>query len=477
MCLAACSAVVLCCVLAAGCARWAPAIEVVLGSDARGCAAALFMIAGTLRMARWRLTGEAPLAYSAAALIVLGGCTTLLGFFGPLLQSSTMPSAPAVKIVILAPVFGLILAGRRSPSVRSGIRPIALTLNCLIGCSAALLVLALAPLPDGRVMDSAPFWMVAECCAAWIWALLAMVTCRWGRASGKPTVCWSGAAMCLMAVSEALRGISIVVPGSLLTAAAGLALVAAGLTVVAAATELCEIYAATGTRQLSLSGGLDAAARQLRLAEQRQLERLHDARSAVVGVLGASELLSGPAAAAGQQRLHQLMVAELDRLNRVLDPDQAEPIETFRLGDALEPVLLGHRLSGGRLETSNLSLQVRARRTATATVLANLLSNARLHAPGASVRVAARWTGALVTITVDDDGPGMPATELDRLLQRGQRGNDARAAGSGLGLYTASLAMAGQHGSLQLAGSPGGGVRVVLTLPAAAVMSQELQAC
>lgn len=464
--------------LAAVCAKWAPAVESELGSDARGCAAALFLIAGTLRLARWRLTGEAPLAYSASAMIVLGGCTTLLGFFGPVLQSTNhLPSAPAVKIVILAPVFGLILAGRRSPPARSGLRPVALTLGSLIGCSAALLALAIAPLPDGRVMDSAPFWMVAECCAAWIWVLLAVMTCRWGRTSARPTLCWAGAAMYLMAAGEAMRGISIVVPGSLLTAAAGLALVAAALMVIAAATELCEIYAATGTRQLSLSGGLDAVARELRLAEQRQLERLHDARSAVVGVLGASELLSGPAAAAGQQRLHHLMVAELDRLNRVLDPEQAEPIESFRLHDALEPVLLAHRLSGGRLKTENLDLEVRARRTATATVLANLLSNARLHAAGSPVRVAAQRSGAMVTITVDDDGPGMPATELDRVLQRGQRGSDVRAAGSGLGLYTASLAMAAQHGSLRLAVGPSGGVRVVLTLPAAAAVSQELQAC
>ncbi len=470
-------AVVLCCVLAAMCAAWAPALEAGLRSDARTCAAALFMIAGTLRMARWRLTGEAPVAFSASAMIVLGGCTSLLGVLGPALQSADrLPSAPAVKIVILAAVFGLLVAGRRCPPVRAGLRPIVLTLSCIGGCALVLLALAVAPVPDGRVMDSATVWMVAECCAAWIWAVLAAMTCRWGRRSARPTVCWSGAAMCLMAASEALRGISIVVPGSLLTQAAGFALIAASLVAVAAATELCEIYAANGTRQLSLAGGLDAAARQLRLAEQQQLERLHDARSAVVGVLGASQLLSEPAAAAGQQRLHQLMVAELDRLNRVLDPDQAEPIEDFRLDDALEPVLLAHRLSGGRLAVADLDLRVRGRRTATATVLANLLSNARLHAPGAAVRVAARRTGAAVTITVDDEGAGMPAAELDRVLRRGQRGSEVRAAGSGLGLYTASLAMAGQHGSLRLAASPAGGVRVVLTLPAAAA-HQELRAC
>ena len=84
------------------------------------------------------------------------------------------------------------------------------------------------------------------------------------------------------------------------------------------------------------------------------------------------------------------MVAELTRLNQVLDPDQADPIEDFWLGSVLEPVLLGHRLSGARVDTANLELAVRGRPNATATVLANLLSNARLHAPGCRVWVAAR---------------------------------------------------------------------------------------
>jgi signal transduction histidine kinase len=470
-------AIVLCCLLAAICATLAPALVTVLSSDARGCAAALFLIAGTLRMARWRLTGEAPMAYSASALIVLGGCTTVLSFFGPVLQSANLPSAPAVKIVILAPVFGLILASRRSPPVRSGMRPATLALGCILACSMVLLVLAVVP--DHRIMNSGTFWMAAECCAAWIWALLAAATCGHGRRSARPTLCWSGIAMYLMAASEALRGISILVPGSLLTQAAGLALVAAGLMVAASATELGQIYAAHGTRQISLSGGLDAAARQLRLAEQKQLERLHDARSAVVGVLGASQLLTGPAAAAGQQPLHQLMVAELNRLNRVLDPDQTDPIEDFWLGSVLEPVLLAHRLSGAGVDIGNLELAVHGRPNATATVLANLLSNARLHAPGCRVRVAAARSGAAVTITVDDDGPGMPVVELDRVLQRGLRGSTVQAAGSGLGLYTASLAMTSQGGSLRLAQSPSGGVRVLLELPAAlgSVTSQELRAC
>ena len=84
-----------------------------------------------------------------------------------------------------------------------------------------------------------------------------------------------------------------------------------------------------------------------------------------------------------------------------------------------------------------------------------------------------------MTITVDDDGPGLPVLELDRVLQRGRRGSAVRAAGSGLGLYTASLAMTGQGGSLRLAQSPSGGVRVLLELPAAigSVPRQELRAC
>jgi signal transduction histidine kinase len=71
-----------------------------------------------------------------------------------------------------------------------------------------------------------------------------------------------------------------------------------------------------------------------------------------------------------------------------------------------------------------------------------------------------------VVLTVDDDGPGIPSGDRARVLRRGVQGV-AGGPGTGLGLHTATRAMAAQSGSLRLADRPGGGTRVILTLPAA----------
>ena len=102
-------------------ARFWPGLELQLANDARGCAGALFLCGGAMRMARWRLTGEAAVGFWAAALVVLGGCWTMLGFLGPDLQpgGARLSDAPVVTVVIVAPVFGLLVAGLCTPPVRA----------------------------------------------------------------------------------------------------------------------------------------------------------------------------------------------------------------------------------------------------------------------------------------------------------------------------------------------------------------------
>jgi signal transduction histidine kinase len=69
-------------------------------------------------------------------------------------------------------------------------------------------------------------------------------------------------------------------------------------------------------------------------------------------------------------------------------------------------------------------------------------------------------------ITVDDDGPGLPAAMRQAVLQRGIRGDEA-APGSGLGLAIVRDLAALYAGSIVLEAAPIGGVRARLRLPAA----------
>jgi len=99
-------------------------------------------------------------------------------------------------------------------------------------------------------------------------------------------------------------------------------------------------------------------------------------------------------------------------------------------------------------------------------MLGNLLDNACKWA-GQRVDVSARGAGGQLTLTVDDDGPGLAAERREAVLGRGIRA-DERVPGSGLGLAIALDLARVYGGDLQLGGSPLGGLRATLTLPAAA---------
>lgn len=104
-------------------------------------------------------------------------------------------------------------------------------------------------------------------------------------------------------------------------------------------------------------------------------------------------------------------------------------------------------------------------------MLTNLLANALRHSPaGAPVAVAARNgdDDGGVTITVTDQGSGIPPAEAERVFERFYRTDAGRAAsdgGSGLGLAIAQWIADLHGGTLRVDGDHGGGCRMVLTLP------------
>jgi signal transduction histidine kinase len=70
-----------------------------------------------------------------------------------------------------------------------------------------------------------------------------------------------------------------------------------------------------------------------------------------------------------------------------------------------------------------------------------------------------------VSVTVDDDGPGIEASLREAVLRRGVRADEA-APGSGLGLAIVRDLVELYGGSISLSESPSGGVRARLVLPA-----------
>jgi signal transduction histidine kinase len=100
-----------------------------------------------------------------------------------------------------------------------------------------------------------------------------------------------------------------------------------------------------------------------------------------------------------------------------------------------------------------------------------LVDNALGHAPaGGRVTIGAGpdEAGRSVLVTVDDQGPGVPAADRERVFEPFARlpGSRARAdTGSGLGLAIARQLATLHDGTLTVAEAPGGGARFTLALP------------
>jgi len=97
-------------------------------------------------------------------------------------------------------------------------------------------------------------------------------------------------------------------------------------------------------------------------------------------------------------------------------------------------------------------------------IVDNLLDNAALHG-GTRVRVGLEDRGSELLLRVDDDGPGIPVADRERLLEPFARGDDAGPSGTGLGLAIVTQQVALHAGTLRLADSPLGGLGVEVRLP------------
>lgn len=110
-------------------------------------------------------------------------------------------------------------------------------------------------------------------------------------------------------------------------------------------------------------------------------------------------------------------------------------------------------------------------------VLGNVLGNALRYVPeGSTVIVRVVDAGREVTVTVADNGPGVAPDDLHYLFKRFWRGDPARrraTGGSGLGLAIARHLVEAHGGRIWAEPTPGGGLSVIFSLPAAQISSSE----
>ena len=107
-------------------------------------------------------------------------------------------------------------------------------------------------------------------------------------------------------------------------------------------------------------------------------------------------------------------------------------------------------------------------------VIANLVANAQRYAVQPPLLTANAVDGR-VDVRVIDTGPGIPAADRDRVFVPFQRLGDSGATGLGLGLALSRGLVEAMAGSLALEETPGGGLTMVVSLPAAPTAARQVQ--
>jgi two-component system OmpR family sensor kinase len=101
-------------------------------------------------------------------------------------------------------------------------------------------------------------------------------------------------------------------------------------------------------------------------------------------------------------------------------------------------------------------------------IVANLLANARVHAPGAPIEVRVAQDDGRAVIEVRDEGPGMTEADAARAFERFYRADASRNrhhGGSGLGLSIVEATVRAHGGQASITSAPGAGTTVRLELP------------
>ncbi len=188
-------------------------------------------------------------------------------------------------------------------------------------------------------------------------------------------------------------------------------------------------------------------------------ERLHEARSALSALDMATRLMP---TYSGSFPLRAAIRNEVAVLRRLVIPGPAT-LRLFRVADALVGAVAVERLHGLAVGVSVSSeLHAFGDLPATAEVIQCLLENARVHASGAAISVAAYRSGDEILVSIADEGGGIESGLADRIFERGF----TTGAGQGLGLAIASRTMQEQGGRLWLDVEAETGARFMMAIPA-----------
>ncbi|WP_246159824.1 sensor histidine kinase [Microbacterium rhizomatis] len=264
---------------------------------------------------------------------------------------------------------------------------------------------------------------------------------------------------------------------------------------------LCVFDEDTGDLTAEHSRALDLLAHQVaevlelrRLTRElgesnQQLERFalqvsHDLRNPLTALSGflelaadSPEMVNAPHAARSLARAESaadrmsMMVSDLLDYARVggAKPRRV-PVDLEQVVRAVLEDLDAALTQAGARVVVDASVEVTGDPTLLRALVQNLVGNAvKFSAEGGRaprIEVTARMFAGGWRITVDDDGPGVPLTDRDRVFELMERGSDAGAPGLGIGLSTCNRIVESHGGRIGIEDSVLGGASVWVVLPA-----------
>jgi signal transduction histidine kinase len=212
-------------------------------------------------------------------------------------------------------------------------------------------------------------------------------------------------------------------------------------------------------------------------ARQRQFvsDASHELRSPLTAIRGQLEVLARQQSpdAAEVRRVEALAMTEMRRVERLVE----DLLALARFDEGVAPALAEVETASflrdlaaaeepttglGELATGTLAIDP----DLIAQVVRNLLANAHRHAD--LVSLSSEAAGDRLVISVDDDGPGIPAADRERVFDRFHRNETSRdraSGGSGLGLGIARAIVSMHGGRIWVEDSGLGGARVRFALP------------
>jgi hypothetical protein len=204
--------------------------------------------------------------------------------------------------------------------------------------------------------------------------------------------------------------------------------------------------------RIAMLGGISHDVRTFLTRLRLRVDRIPDEQErerAIADIADMLRLLDDAllASRAGAGELAEELV-DFGRVVRAEVEDRQAALKSvdLRAATVLNAVVLGDRLALRR-------------------VVANIIDNAVIY--GKAAHLSVDTDVEFVTLTVDDEGPGIPLEQRESILEpfvRLENSRNRRTGGAGLGLAVARSLVEAHHGTISISDAPGGGARVTVRL-------------